>query len=313
MLESPSPKCLVCYDKSNFLISKDKFDHNICKNPECLFIFVSNPPKNLNIVYKKEPDIIFLETSNEATSPDFDTNKNIIYAKKIITSNKISSLLDIGSRNGNFLLAIRNLTNIKSVVGVEPNTQAALHSKNLGIDVRNHFFSKDIFINEKFDLINIADVLEHVTDPRTMIKDAVSLLNNDGYLLIRTPNLSSQWSKITYKVSRMLDLPWSSLTPPEHISNFSNNNLTLFLRSESLEIVSKYYEPPNLIYELGQLHLVKKFRSNKSFRNLIKLFIGFYSYSLIFLFLKIVQPLLKENFSQTVLVRPLAPNVSYNG
>ena len=310
MLEGSSPKCLVCYDESTFLISKDKFDHNICKNSECLFIFVSNPPKNLNVVYKKEPDNIFVETSDEATSPKFDTNKNIMYAKKIITSNKILSLLDIGSRNGNFLLAIRDLTNVKSVVGVEPNTQAALQSKKLGIDVRNDFFSKDIFINEKFDLINIADVLEHVTDPRTMIMDAVSLLNTNGYLLIRTPNLSSQWSQITYKVSSVLGLPWSSLTPPEHISNFSNNNLILFLRSESLEIVSKYYEPPNLIYELGQLHLAKRFRSNKSFRNLIKLFIGFSSYSLIFLFLKIVQPLLKENFSQTVLVRPLAPNVS---
>ncbi len=147
MLEGSSPKCLVCYNESTFLISKDNFDHNICKNSECLFIFVSNPPKNLNAVYKKELDTIFVETSNEATSPKFDTNKNIMYAKKIIASNKISSLLDIGSRNGNFLLAITNLTNIKSVVGVEPNTQATLHSKKLGLDVRNHFFSKNIFIN----------------------------------------------------------------------------------------------------------------------------------------------------------------------
>ena len=310
MLKVPSHKCLVCYDLSNFLVKKDNFNHSICRNPECLFIFVSNPPKDLSGVYSKDSDVIFLDYSKEVPSLKFDINKNITYAKKIVIRNKISSVVDIGSRNGNFLLAIKNLTKIESVVGIEPNTQAALHSKNLGLDVRNNFFSKDVFKNERFDLINIADVLEHVTNPRTMIRDAVSLLNKDGFLLIRTPNLSSQWSRITYTVSKALNLPWSSLTPPEHISNFSNKNLTLFLRSESLEIVSKYYEPPNLIYELGQLHLLKKFRYDKTFRNLVKLFIGFFSYSLIFLFIKIIQPLLKENFSQTVLVKSLTPNRS---
>jgi SAM-dependent methyltransferase len=303
MLEASSPKCLVCNHTSNFLVSKDNYNHNICENSECLFIFVSNPPKDLHLVYHKDSGGIYLETFKEVPSSKFVKNKNIIYAKKIIMSNKMSKLLDIGSRNGNFLLAIKGLTKIKLVVGVEPNTQAALHSKSLGLDIRNNFFSKDIFVNEKFDLINIADVLEHVTDPRTMIRDAKSLLSSEGFLLIRTPNLSSQWSRITYKVSRALNLPWSSLTPPEHLSNFSNKNLSLFLRSESLEIVSKYYEAPHLIYELGQLHLVKKFRSDKTIRNLRTLFIGFLSYSLIFLFLKIIQPLLRENFSQTVLVK----------
>ena len=310
MLEVSSPKCLICGDTSNFLVSKDKFNHNICENPECLFIFVSDPPKDFNVVYSINSDVISLQSFREELSSKFDTNKNIIYAKKIIMSNKISSLLDIGSGNGNFLLAIKSLTGIKSLVGVEPNTQKVLHSRKLGLDVRNSFFSKSIFLNEKFDLINIADVLEHVTDPRTMVRDAINLLNKDGFLLIRTPNLSSPWSRITYVVSRALDLPWSSLTPPEHISNFSNNNLTLFLRNESLEIVSKYYEPPNLIYELGQLHLVKNFRSNKTFRNLIRLFIGFTTYSLIFSFVKMMQPLLKENFSQTVLVKTLTLNTS---
>ena len=310
MSEASSQKCLVCNDTSNFLVSKDNYNHNICKNFKCSFIFVSNPPKDLYQVYHNDSGGISLETFKEAPSSKFVTNKNIIYAKKIIMNNKISKLLDIGSRNGNFLLAIKSLTKIKSVVGVEPNTQAALHIKSLGLDIRNSFFSKDIFINEKFDLINIADVFEHVTDPRTMIRDAKSLLNREGFLLIRTPNLSSLWSRITYKVSRALDLPWSSLTPPEHLSNFSNNNLALFLKSESLEIVSKYYEPPNLIYELGQLHLVKKFRSDKTIKNLRTLFIGFLSYSLIFLFLKIIQPLLRENFSQTVLVKMSIQNTS---
>jgi hypothetical protein len=143
-----------------------------------------------------------------------------------------------------------------------------------------------------------------------MVKDAISLLNIGGYLLIRTPNLSSQWSQITYKVSKALRLPWSSLTPPEHLSNFSSKNLNLFLKSESLEIVARYYEPPNLVYELGQLHLFRDFKSNKTLKNLTKLLIGFSSYSFIYLLLKMIQSFLKENFSQTVLARTLVKSTS---
>jgi 2-polyprenyl-3-methyl-5-hydroxy-6-metoxy-1,4-benzoquinol methylase len=297
------PNCMICGSKSKFLVLKDGFKHNICMNDNCLFIFVVPVPSNLDKVYSSYPNVCMDDLPIRQFYAGIKINKNISFSINLINSFKIESVLDIGSRNGNFLLAMKKIGRVNSAIGIEPNTSAWQYCKGLGLDVRHGFFSKEIVSNQKFDLINIADVIEHVTNPRLFIREATQLLNQNGLILIRTPNLSSYWSKITYKLSIVLRLPWSSLTPPEHIYNFSKNNLTNFLESESLEIQSIYFEPPNLLYELGQLHLIKQYRKERSLRRAFKFLVGFSAYTLVFVFLKLLQPILKENFSQTILVK----------
>lgn len=297
------PNCLICSSKSKFLVLKDGFKHNICINDNCLFIFVVPVPDNLDKVYSTHPNIRTEDINLRQLDVGIKKNKNISFSLNLINSSRISSVLDIGSRNGNFLLAIKKSGRVLSAIGIEPNSSAWQYCRSLGLDVRHGFFSKEIVGNQKFDLINMADVIEHVTNPRIFIKQATQLLNQNGLILIRTPNLSSYWSKITYMLSRILRIPWSSLTPPEHIYNFSNDNLINFLESELLEVQSIYFEPPDLLYELGQLHLIKEFRKERSLVSAFKLLAGFSSYTIVFVFLKLLQPALKQNFSQTVLVK----------
>jgi len=287
-------------------MSKDGYDHNICVNSNCKFIFVTPTPNNLREVYKNDLGISLDGFGSPFVRKKIELTKNVRFALSLIDLFKIRSVLDVGSRNGNFLLAMSNIGKVNLAIGIEPNTQAWQYCKRLGLDVRHGFFSKEIVDLKKFDLINMADVIEHVSDPRQMLREANELLNQNGFLLIRTPNLSSLWSKITLVISSALKLPWSSLTPPEHISNFSRANLVKFLESESFEIQSVYFEPPNLFYELGQLHLFKRLKIDKNISSFTKFIVGFSMYTLIFAFLKLVQPILRENFSQTFLVKKVS-------
>jgi len=49
-------------------------------------------------------------------------------------------------------------------------------------------FTKDLFPNQKFDLVIARDLLEHLTNPDSFLKDTESILNNKGLFFFITPN-----------------------------------------------------------------------------------------------------------------------------
>ncbi len=293
--------CPLCKTSSHFLIIKDSFQHFKCTDVNCALIFVYPPPSNLDDVYKFNLDFDAHDSNVLIESPKVKSTLNISIARRLITERCLSKVLDVGCGSGNFILGIQDL--VSDVLGVEPNKHAASHCKRLGLNVRNEFFSAVNLKKGDFDLINIADVIEHVADPRSLIKDAIDLMSERGILIIRTPNLDSLWSKQTYLLSKWLGIPWSSLTPPEHLSNFSLIGLSNLLNEEKLKIESIMNEPPSLMYELGQLHLRKDLVRMPSFRRLVKLFLGYSSYTIVYLLNQIMRPFLKTNFSQTIIAK----------
>ena len=46
---------------------------------------------------------------------------------------------------------------------------------------------------EKFDIIILAAVIEHLDQPENVIKHMKKFLNNDGYFLLTAPSVHSQW------------------------------------------------------------------------------------------------------------------------
>jgi SAM-dependent methyltransferase len=52
--------------------------------------------------------------------------------------------------------------------------------------------------NEKFDLIVAIEILEHLHDPRHFITNCLQALNNNGFLLITSPNTESWLSRIRF-------------------------------------------------------------------------------------------------------------------
>lgn len=99
-------------------------------------------------------------------------------------------LLDIGCGNGRLLyLAKKNGFQVR---GIEMSPiLAASVSKQLGIDVTAGDFLHNNCLNERFDLIVLRHVLEHLPDPVMSLKKIHSLLNENGHAVLEFPNIVS--------------------------------------------------------------------------------------------------------------------------
>ena len=99
-------------------------------------------------------------------------------------------VLDIGCSFGWFCeVAVRDGT--KEVWGIDPNKEQIKKAKKevKGAKFKVAHAGKLPFVNNKFDLITLFDVIEHVpksTEPQTL-SEAARVLKKGGYLIISTP------------------------------------------------------------------------------------------------------------------------------
>jgi 2-polyprenyl-3-methyl-5-hydroxy-6-metoxy-1,4-benzoquinol methylase len=96
-----------------------------------------------------------------------------------------SSVLDIGCGHGAIAkaLAVQGL----DVSGVEINQDALASLRAAGINAIEKDISKPFFLNKKYDLILLLDVLEHVFDPVSLLESASNHLAEEASMIITVP------------------------------------------------------------------------------------------------------------------------------
>lgn len=100
---------------------------------------------------------------------------------------KVGILLDIGCGNGGFLKAFQNLFPDWISSGYEISEK--YKSEVLAIPNVASFYSGSFdLIKEKYDLITLIHVLEHLSNPQDYLKKIKNLLSSKGVLLIQVPN-----------------------------------------------------------------------------------------------------------------------------
>lgn len=113
-------------------------------------------------------------------------------------------ILDIGCADGCFLAAAAvglRAANVPALLfGVEPDPQyGAYAAEASGATVLQGGFEDNLVTlahsSQKFDLIVLSHVLEHLCEPDEIVRKISALLSDDGLLLIEVPNiLSPCWS-----------------------------------------------------------------------------------------------------------------------
>jgi len=142
-------------------------------------------------------------------------------------------ILDIGSGPGFFLLNGKNRG--WQAKGIEPSEQAAQHSKQLGLDVENIFFSEQTAPTlGLFDAINMGEVLEHIPRPGEMLKQVHAQLNIGGLLCLIVPNDFNPFQLILR--DHVGFKPWW-VAPPHHINYFNFQSLRSLLVRCEFEVV----------------------------------------------------------------------------
>jgi len=131
-------------------------------------------------------------------------------------------LLDVGCGNGKFL--VRAASAGWDVVGVDFDKHAVAAACSLGLDVRLggiECLNPDV---ERFDVITLAHVIEHVHDPVAVLKSCFALLKRGGSVWIETPNITSQGH-------RLFGQYWRGLEPPRHLVLFTRSALCAALKT----------------------------------------------------------------------------------
>ena len=271
--------CSICDFKMSYFQSKDQYSHYLCQN--CKTISVYPIPRNLDELYSDKSNYAGV---GPVSTGYFKVQRELqrFLEAALIKFSTSPKILDIGCSTGSFLSFAKEMGFVTT--GVEPSQKLSDHAKSNGHEIVNSDFLPDLFLNESFDIITCFDVIEHVSDPKVFLQNVVSLMSPTSYLLIKTPNMNSLWANLTFLVSRKFRLPSSVLTPPHHVHNFTNQSLDYLANLEGLKLIAEWDGRGKFLYEIGQLHLWKEFKSNPNFTSIRRLMVGYLSYVLIYIY-----------------------------
>jgi len=155
---------------------------------------------------------------------------------KFINHGKI---LDVGCSGGQFLSYFDPKKWKKFGVEVDPSA-ANYARKKYGINVQIGNLI-DLEIKQKFDLVVFRGVIEHFSDPISILKKSCSLLKHGGYLFITATPTGDSFAFDVYREK------WHLFTPPGHLHYFTIPLLSRILKKfgmVELDYHFQYAETP---------------------------------------------------------------------
>jgi len=159
---------------------------------------------------------------------------------KSILKNK--SILDYGCGYGGFLM---NLKNYKSLTGIELRKDAIdyIRGKNKKINITNNINE----LNQKFDVITMFHVLEHIPYQVDILKNLKSKLNKKGKIIIEVPH-AEDFLLLQDDLDEFKDFTFWS----EHLILHTVKSLKkIILKAGFKKVKIQYYQRYNLANHFG--------------------------------------------------------------
>jgi len=115
------------------------------------------------------------------------------------------------------------------VYGVEADENAQRVADKYGFNIRIGLFNPADFQPDYFDYITLNQVLEHATDPVSMLRGVAELLNKDGKAVLSTPNANGWGASFFGK-------RWINWHAPYHCHFFSKKSFEIAARKAGLVV-----------------------------------------------------------------------------
>ena len=173
--------------------------------------------------------------------PDFINRRIDEIIASFASYKRDGRLLDVGCGAGAHMQAARRAG--WEVVGVEVSATAAEHSRAAGFEVFNGELEEARYTEGQFDVVIMSEVLEHVAEPRGMLREVLRVMRPGGLLWATTPN-GRGFS------ARALGLKWSAVSPPEHLHLFSRGAVESLLEETGFvraQVVTEGFNPFEII------------------------------------------------------------------
>lgn len=227
----PNHTCPACASERR-AIRLERFGRKVMQCLDCDIGYVDAFPKDTGDVYSNEGYIATQQTGYlenvDYRKQRFAMERLEIIRRHLKRGSKGARLLDVGCGTGWFLEVARDQGYVVS--GIEIGRDLAQYtSQKLGATIHTVPLT-ELSPDEKFDVITLFDVLEHVTDPRALLGSIHSHLNPEGIALLFTPNLDSVGIALLGERS-------SLIMPAEHLFYFTPTSLCKLIEETPLEVL----------------------------------------------------------------------------
>ena len=146
----------------------------------------------------------------------------------------MEKVLEVGAGQGDFLILMRKMMGVYGV-GLELNSSAIKKGRKNGanlIDESIHSYSKNN--SEKFDVVCMFQVLEHLVQVKEVIESCLKCLKPKGFLIVSVPNNDSF---IKMDKNNVLNMP------PHHMGRWKESSLRNLSDLFQIDLVGIHIEP----------------------------------------------------------------------
>lgn len=222
--------CPVCgYFKKNIYLKNPK--RKLVKCKYCSLIYVKRMPSSANLekFYKKEYYKLTEKNNQILGYRNYDKQRPSLekyYKMKLEQINALQlgqkgKLLDIGCAFGTFLdLADKGGWD---VTGHDISEFAVSEVRKKGFKANSGLFSSKFYVRDAFDAVTLFQVIEHVPNPLSMLKEVRKVLKPNGLILVTTPDRDAL-------LARLLGNMWHGWYIDAHITFFNKKSLEFLLK-----------------------------------------------------------------------------------
>ena len=163
-------------------------------------------------------------------------SKRLLKCEKLINKKRNNiKLLDVGCSSGSYLKSAKEY-GIIDLEGVEPAPNAAKTAIKNGFDVKIGFLEDVNLDSNKYDIITLFEVIEHLKEPSSLLKECHRILNKDGIFLISTGNTDSWTVNLMKEKWDYFDINQNG----GHISFYNIESFRILALKNGFEIVEFY-------------------------------------------------------------------------
>ncbi len=195
-----------------------EFEFQIC--PNC-GVWKLVPEPSLEQILKSYPSDYRNHLIAKTQTSFFAFIKQIQFQQKALSFQKIignhsKSILELGSGNGDLLLALKKL-GYHNLTAMDLSNAAAERLESNQINFLRGNIEQELNFSQSFDIIILNNVIEHFSQPDLVLRQLANLLNSNGRVIILTPNTNSWDAKLFKKF-------WAGLHTPRHLYLFNPSN-----------------------------------------------------------------------------------------